>query len=179
MDFLSFIDQLRVAYLKRAGDEQRVRYLRKKGMKIGEKCHISTMSFSTEPYLIEIGDNVAISAGTDLVTHDGAIWCFREEWNHADIFGKIIIGNNVFIGINSIILPNTVIGNNCIIGAGSVVRGKFPDDSVIVGNPAKVIMKMSFQRFLYLQSTGLIRTHNLTDRKKARIVKDHFTKPKK
>lgn len=145
-------------------------------MKIGENCHINTMSFSTEPYLIELGDNVAISGGCDLVTHDGAIWCFRREYNNADIFGKIVIGNNVFIGINCTILPNTFIGDNCIVGAGSVVRGKFPENSVIIGNPAKVVMKMSFQKFLYLQNSGLITTHNLTDRQKAKIVKEHFRK---
>jgi acetyltransferase-like isoleucine patch superfamily enzyme len=126
-------------------------------------------------YLIELGNKVTIAAGCDLVTHDGAIRIFREaDMSNADIFGKIVIGNNVFVGLNSIILPNTIIGNNCIVGAGSVVRGKFPDDSVIIGNPAKVVMKVSFQKFLYMQNQGLIRTHNLTDNQKAKIVKEHF-----
>lgn len=149
-------------------------------MRIGKNCHINTMSFSTEPYLIEIGDHVAISAGTDFVTHDGAIWCFRQEEKSeaADIFGKITVGNNVFIGINSTILPNTSIGNNTIIGAGSVVRGKFPDDVVIIGNPARVVMKMSFQKFLYLQNSGLCNTHKLSDKEKAKIVKELFSKVK-
>ena len=51
-------------------------------------------------------------------------------------FGKIKIGDNVFIGMNSLILPGTTIGNNVIIGAGSVVRGKIPDNSIYSGNPA-------------------------------------------
>ena len=164
-----------MALLKRSSDASKIKYLRKQGMTIGEGCHFNTMSFSTEPYLIEMGNHVAISAGTDLVTHDGAVWCFRENESNEDIFGKIIIGNNVFIGINCTILPNTTIGNTCIVGAGSVLRGKFPDDSVIVGNPAKVVMKMSFQRFLYFQNPGLIRTHNLSDQKKARFVKNLFS----
>ncbi|HEX2967705.1 MAG TPA: acyltransferase [Bacteroidales bacterium] len=145
-------------------------------MKVGEKCHFNSMSFSTEPYLIELGDKVTISAGCDLVTHDGAVKCFRGEISDADIFGKIVIGNNVFIGINCTILPNTFIGDNCIVGAGSVVRGKFAEGSVIVGNPARAVMKMSFQKFLYMQNPGLIMTHNLTDKQKANIVKDHFLK---
>lgn len=176
MDLRDIFQRIHIAILKRSGDEKKVKFLRKQGMKIGNNCHMNTMSFSTEPYLIELGDNVAISAGCDLVTHDGAIRCFRGELNNADIFGKIVIGNNVFIGINCTILPNTYIGDNCIIGAGSVVRGKFPENSVILGNPAKVVMKMSFQRFLYLQNPGLIKTHNMSDRKKARIVKEHFRK---
>lgn len=49
------------------------------------------------------------------------------------------IGDNCFIGMNSIILMGTHIGNNCIVGAGSVVHGTFPDNVVIAGNPAKII----------------------------------------
>ena len=51
----------------------------------------------------------------------------------------IRIGNNVFIGKKSIIMPNCEIGNNCIIGAGAVVRGKIPDGSVVIGNPAQIV----------------------------------------
>jgi acetyltransferase-like isoleucine patch superfamily enzyme len=180
MNFTNLIQGIQIAILRRASDEMRIKYWRKQGMKIGKNCHINTMSFSTEPYLIEIGNHVAISAGTDFVTHDGAIWCFREEQENeaADIFGKITIGNNVFIGINVTILPNTNIGNNTIIGAGSVVRGKFPDDVVILGNPAKVVTKMSFQKFLYFQNPGLVNTHNLSDREKAKIVKELFSNDK-
>lgn len=98
-------------------------------------------------------DHVAIAGGTDFITHDGAIWCFRDEIINADIFGKIKIGNNVFIGNSCTILPNTIIGDNCIVGAGSVARGKFPDNSVIVGNPAKLVVKMNVQKFLYLQNS--------------------------
>jgi acetyltransferase-like isoleucine patch superfamily enzyme len=180
MNFRNLIQRIQIAYLRRASDEKKVKYWRRQGMKIGRDCHINTMSFSTEPYLIEIGDHVAISAGTDFVTHDGAIWCFRQDKENesADIFGKIIVGNNVFIGINCTILPNTIIGNNTIIGAGSIVRGKFPDDVVIIGNPAKVVSKMSIQKFLYFQNPGLCRTHKLSDLEKAKIVKELFAKEK-
>jgi acetyltransferase-like isoleucine patch superfamily enzyme len=176
MDFRNMYQGIQSMLLRQLGDKKKIEYFRRQGMKIGKNCHLNTLSFSTEPYLIELGDDVAISAGTDFVTHDGAIRCFRNELNDADIFGRIIIGNNVFIGINCTILPNTVIGNNCIIGAGSVVRGKFPDGMVILGNPAKPVMKVSYQKFLYQQNPGLIRTHNLSDKEKAKIVKEHFQK---
>lgn len=161
-------------YLAKASSEKKVEYWRKQGMKIGKDCHLETMSFSTEPYLIEIGDHVAIAYGTYLITHDGGIWCFRDELKNGDIFGKIKIGNNVLIGTNCIILPNTTIGNNCIIGAGSVVRGKFPDNSVIFGNPAKVGLSMNIQKLMYKQNPGLMYTSNLPFAEKQKIIKKHF-----
>jgi acetyltransferase-like isoleucine patch superfamily enzyme len=166
--------RFQLLFLRIASNESRIKYLRKQGMKIGDGCRLNTLSFSSEPYLIEIGNHVAIADGSDLITHDGGIWCFREELGNADLFGRIKIGNNVFIGNSCIILPNTIIGENCIIGAGSVVRGKFPDNSVIIGNPAKVILKMNAQKFLYLQNHGLLKTQKLTDSQKKSIVKKHF-----
>jgi acetyltransferase-like isoleucine patch superfamily enzyme len=160
--------------LEKASSERKIEYWRKQGMKIGKNCRLETMSFSTEPYLIEIGDHVAIAMGTDFVTHDGGIWCFRHEIVNGDIFGKIKIGDNVMIGVNCTILPNTVVGNNCIIGAGSVVRGKFPDNSVIFGNPAKVVLSMCAQRLLYCQSQGFLKTNNLTITEKTKAIKKHF-----
>lgn len=174
MNFQNILQRIQLMILRKASSERKIKYLRKQGMMIGENCLFNTMSFSTEPYLIEIGNHVAIAGGTEIVTHDGAIWCFRDEIPNADVFGKIKLGNNVFIGDNCTILPNTIIGDNCIVGAGSVVRGKFPENSVIIGNPAKVVLKMSMQKFLYLQNPGLLKTQNLTDSKKAKILKRHF-----
>ncbi len=176
--FLSKLKKIiRRAYVKlleKSSNRSRIKYLRRKGMKIGENCLLHTMTFSTEPYLIEIGDNVAIARGTLFITHDGGVWCFRKELKNADVFGKIIIGNNVFIGNNCTILPNTTIGDNCIIGAGSVVRGQFAENSVIVGNPAKVAFNMGMQKLFYLQNPNMLRTHNLSEKEKAGIIKAHF-----
>ncbi len=165
---------LQKKFIEKAGSERKIKYWRNQGMVIGKNCHFETMAFSTEPYLIEIGDHVAIAYGTNFITHDGGIWCFRDDLKGGDVFGKIKIGNNVLIGTNCIILPNTTVGDNCIIGAGSVVRGKFPDDSVIVGNPAKSILNMKMQRLLYLQNPGFLRTCNLPPAEKQRIIKEHF-----
>lgn len=158
----------------KVSDESRIRYLRKLGVKIGQRCRIRTMSFSTEPYLIEIGDHVAVAAGTQFITHDGATWCFEDDVEGGGIFGKIVIGNNVFIGINCILLSNTSIGDNCIVGAGSVVRGHFPESSVIAGNPAQVVSKTGVQRMLSRQSPGLLKTRNCTVSQKDELVKKHF-----
>jgi acetyltransferase-like isoleucine patch superfamily enzyme len=174
MNLRDILYRLHIKLLEKSSNETKIRYLRRQGMKIGNDCLIGTMNFSTEPFLIEIGDHVAIADDTEIVTHDGGIWCFRDEISNADLFGKIKIGNNVFIGNNCTILPNTIIGDNCIVGTGSVVRGKFPENSVIIGNPAKVIMNTNVQRFLYLQNPGLLKTKNLPRKKKTRAIKDHF-----
>ncbi|MBE0675618.1 MAG: acyltransferase [Bacteroidales bacterium] len=172
-------DRLILAFIAKAGSKLRIKYWRKKGMKIGGHCLFNNVNFSTEPYLIEIGNHVAIAAGTDFITHDGAIWCFREEMKNADVFGTIRIGNNVFIGNNCTILPNTSVGDNCIIGAGSTIRGQFPDNSVIVGNPAKVVLSMSMQRLIYLQNPNFLEIRNLSPREKQRAIKNHFKTQKK
>ncbi|AEX85601.1 isoleucine patch superfamily enzyme, carbonic anhydrase/acetyltransferase [Marinitoga piezophila KA3] len=91
---------------------------------------------------IKIGNNVLIGANCKIIDHD-----FhplepkaRIEDNREKIRRKsIIIKDNVYIGTNSIILRGSEIGKNCIVGAGSVVSGKFPDNCVIAGNPAKII----------------------------------------
>jgi len=174
---MGFIKNIWVSVYKlimlKASYERRNNYLRKQGVRIGKGCRILTVSFSTEPYLVEIGDGARISNGTLFITHDGSVNCFPGDVD-GGIFGKIKIGNNVFIGNNSIILLNTTIGDNCIIGAGSVVRGQFPDDSVIVGNPAKVLMKTSVQKMLFNMSPGLVKTNNLTTAQKDSLVKKHF-----
>jgi len=174
MNLIYILKQVHLLYLRKASNEKKINYLRKQGVVIGNNCLINTMSFSTEPYLIEIGNNVAIANGTEFITHDGAVWSFREELGPVDIFGKIVIGNNVFFGNNCTILPNTNIGDNCIIGAGSVIRGKFPENSVIIGNPAKVVLKTNVQRFLYLQNPNLLKTQNLSQSEKKKVLKKHF-----
>jgi len=174
MDIRYIFQRISLALLAKTGSKRRVRYWRRRGMKIGNGCYINNVNFSTEPYLIEIGDHVAIAAGTDFITHDGAIWCFREEIRDADVFGTIKIGNNVFIGNNCTILPNTIVGDNCIIGAGSIVRGQFPENSVIVGNPAKVVFSMSMQKMMYLQNPNFLKTRGMSYKEKTKAIKKHF-----
>ena len=92
------------------------------GVTIGRNCRIYSTNFSTEPYLISIGDHVTITDNVQFITHDGAVWVFRQEHPSLDLFGNIKIGDNVFIGLNSIILPGTEIGDNVIVAAGSVLK---------------------------------------------------------
>lgn len=94
--------------------------------------------------LISLGDRVVISMNVHFLTHDYSVTTALialHEIPSADIrtTRRIVIGDNVFVGMNSILLPGTHVGNNVIIGAGSVVRGSIPDFSVVAGNPAQVV----------------------------------------
>lgn len=123
---------------------QRIKYLRDAGAKIGKGCTIYSIAmFGSEPYLVEVGDNTFFSGSTSqLLTHDGGIGRLHQMGitpKPLDIFGKIRIGNNCFIGLRTIIMKNVTIGDNCIIGAGSVVTKSIPAGSVAAGVPARVI----------------------------------------
>ena len=116
-------------------------YAKAIGVNVGENCNISTKSFSSEPFLISIGDNCRIAKEVLLLTH-GGVWSLRKvypELKNFDYFGKINIGNNVYIGQRSIIMPGVTIEDNCIIGAMSIVTKSVPKNSVVAGNPAKYI----------------------------------------
>jgi len=91
---------------------------------------------------ITIGENCVIGANCKIVDNDfhPLIAEQRIDEKPADIKRKpIYIGNDCFIGMNSIILKGTTIGNNCVVGAGSVVSGSFPVNVIIAGNPARII----------------------------------------
>lgn len=138
-------------------------YARKIGVKIGNNCRLIDVSFGSEPYMIEIGNHVSIS-NARLITHDGGVWVFREAEPEIDLFGKIIIGNNVFIGSGAIIMPGVTIGDNVVIGAGSVVTRDVPSDSVVAGVPAKLIKGIKEYQGKCMQNIDY--TKNMTSNQK-------------
>lgn len=105
------------------------------GGKVGENVDIYFSDIDLHnPYMINIGNNVTIT-GVKILTHDASL---KKTIGYSKI-GKIHIGNDVFIGWGTIILPNTKIGNKVVIGAGSVISKDIPDNSVVVGNPQQII----------------------------------------
>lgn len=116
-----------------------IEYLRHIGIKIGENCRIYTRTFGSEPWLVSIGNNVTITAGVTFITHDGSTWLIKDKKGRRYLFRKVNVGNNVFIGINSIILPGINIQDNVIIAAGSVVTKSIPSGKIVGGNPARII----------------------------------------
>lgn len=124
--------------------EEYIKFLRKKGAKIGENCYIfcpkDTNIDTSNAYLLEIGNDVKITGPTTILMHDYST-CVINRLDKK-IYGKqrkVKIGNNIFLGWGCTILCGTEIGDNTIIGAGAVVSGKLEKNSVYAGNPAKKI----------------------------------------
>lgn len=95
---------------------------------------------------IKIGKNATIGANCKIIDND--FHPINHEYRIKGLNKEhtahrpILIGDNCFIGMNSIILKGTTLGNNVVVGAGSVVHGKFPDNCIIAGNPAKIIRQI-------------------------------------
>ncbi|TDT72445.1 transferase family hexapeptide repeat protein [Hypnocyclicus thermotrophus] len=106
---------------------------------IGEGCRINPYAGFTDPKYVKIGNNTCLSACT-IIGHEGAVAVFATATGKVlDKVGKVVIGDNCFVGYGATIMPNVVIGNNSIIASGSVVAKDVPDGVIVGGVPAKVI----------------------------------------
>lgn len=107
---------------------------------------------------IKIGENTLVGGNAKILDND--FHPLEIEARNADVKENIgtrpvVIGKNCFIGCNSIILKGTVLGDGCIVGAGSVVSGKFEDNCIIAGNPARVI-KRNEKKEIYANDMDLV-----------------------
>lgn len=117
-------------------DKNSIEALRSRGVRIGQNCSISTDYIDYgHGFLVSIGDNVTIAVNAMILTHDASTKPFL---GYSKV-GSVSIGNDVFIGGGCIVLPGVTIGNNVIVGAGCVVNRSIPDNSVVVGNPCRII----------------------------------------
>ncbi len=112
-------------------------YLRRFGATIGEGCFIVPTNLGTEPYLVKIGNHVAIADGVLFMTHDSGAWVLRDLVPDLQVFGPIVIEDNCLIGQRAILGPNIRIGPNSIVAAGSVVLSDVPPNTLVMGVPAR------------------------------------------
>lgn len=134
----------RCVYGVAENSESFVTYLRRMGVSIGDGTVFydpTTTTVDTQnPQMLKIGNNVRITKGVTILTHDYS-WSVL-----SGVYGEclggvagVTIGNNVFVGVNAVILKGSKIGNNVIIGAGSVVSHYCEDNAVYAGVPARKI----------------------------------------
>lgn len=151
----------------------------KSGLKIGENFHRQekTIIDSSHCWLITIGNNVTLAPRVHVLAHDAST---KNALGYTRI-GLVNIGNNVFVGAGTIILPGVSVGDNVVIGSGSVVTKDIPSNSVAVGNPAKVIS--SYESYIskkhselsecpLFDDTYTLRNPNLTDEIKNKMISD-------
>lgn len=117
--------------------EQNLEKLLKRGLVVGKdfKRMGGVCIDPSHCWHIKIGNNVVLAPRVHILAHDASTGVFLGYTK----VSNVTIGDNVFIGAGTVVLPGVSIGNNVVIGAGSVVSRDIPDGSVAVGNPAKVI----------------------------------------
>lgn len=151
------------------------KYVSSIGVSLGENvCFygLKPGQFGSEPWLVEIGDNVYITAGVQFITHDGGTLILRKEVPDLELCDRIVVGDNVYIGMNTMICPGVTIGNRVIIGAGSVITKSIPDNSVVVGVPGRVIKTVD--EYLEKAKINSIKLGHLYGREKELALKNYF-----
>jgi maltose O-acetyltransferase len=110
------------------------------GLKVGSNCSFQDGVKIDESHCwnIEIGNDVTLAPRVMILAHDASM---KRHLGYTKI-GNVKIGNKVFIGGGTIILPNVSIGDNSIIGAGSIVTKKIPANVVAAGNPARILCSL-------------------------------------
>ena len=107
-------------------------------LEVGSNTYFTSDSHIESIKEIKIGSNCAISWGVTIIDHNHHE--IRYEGKGEERM-KVSIGDHVWIGCNTVILPGTQIGSHTVVAAGSVVKGEFPDRCLIGGNPAQIIKR--------------------------------------
>ena len=109
-------------------------------VEIGDNCYINHNCKFLDYGGVKLGNNVAISVGVTVIAIDHPVNPLTsEEWE--DIPIPVVVEDDVWIGANATLLGPLRIGKGAIIGAGAVVTGDVEAGAVVVGNPAKVLLK--------------------------------------
>lgn len=151
------------------GGERLINYLRSSGMKIGDNCRIFSDISTSESYLVEIGDNTTISGDVTFITHDASIEKVLPDVT--DVFGRINIGRNCFIGNGATIMYGVTLADSTIVAAGSVVTKSVKESGKIIGgNPAKIIS--DFDTFAEKAEKYAVNIRGLTEEQKKKLLEN-------
>lgn len=122
-----------------------VKWQRKRGVRIGQNCHISpyVLLDLIYPDLIQIEDNVTIGSNSMIFAHiNPTANEFLKKHGYPRTVKPVVIKKGAVISVGCIIIAGVTIGENAMVGAGSVVSNDIPDNCVAVGNPARVVKKI-------------------------------------
>lgn len=144
-----------------------LKYARHIGVNIGKNNLIRKNHWSSEPYLITVGENCQITHGVLIHTHGGG-QVVRDRIPDFDVFGKVNIGNWVYIGANSQIMPGITIGDNVLIAAGSIVTCSIPAGEVWGGIPARRIC--SVEEYIERNNPYNIGSKNMSFEEKKKLL---------
>ena len=143
------------------------KYARHIGVKIGKNCLIDTRNWSSEPYLVTIGNNCQITHCVSIYTHGGG-QAIRAIDSNFDVFGKVVIEDWAYIGAYSQIMPGVTIGEGALVAAGSVVTKSVAPHTVVGGNPARHIC--TTEEFYERNKKYNVGTKGLSKQEKKRLL---------
>lgn len=136
------------------------------GVNIGEDNLIGKSHWSSEPYLITIGSHCQLTT-CKIFTHGGG-QVVRHIDPTFDAFGKVVIGDYVYIGAEALIMPGVTIGDHALIAAGSVVTKSVPSGIVVAGNPARPIC--SIEEYYNRNKRYNVKTKGLSSSEKKKVL---------
>lgn len=145
-------------------------YARMLGVKIGRNTMINTKNWSTEPYLVTIGNNCQITSDVWFHTHGGG-HVVRHDIPDFDCFGEIIVEDDAYIGTGAQIMPGCRIGRGSLVAAGAIVTKSVPAYCVVAGAPAKVLC--SVEDYMKRMESYNMHTNGMSwSQKKSTILKN-------
>lgn len=163
-----YFDRKRKRFLRNTRISSNAKILHSQNLDISDNCWIGHHCLIDASGGLTIGEGVQISSLNAVLTHSSHISIrllgnnFLEKEPHERlgyILSPVIIGDYTFIGSGAIILPGTIIGKGCVIGAGSIVKGKIPDYSLVIGNPGKIVGTVEKFDSSYLHIEGIDDTY--------------------
>ena len=137
------------------------------GVILGEGNFIDSSFWSSEPYLIKVGNHCQITEGVKIYTHGGA-GAARKWYPEFDTFGKVVLGDYVYLGSGTKIMPGVTIGDNVLVAAGSIVTKSVPSNVVVAGNPARFIC--SIDEYIKNNMKYNVNTKGLTSKEKKEVL---------
>lgn len=153
-------------YYRHYGSKER--YARYIGVNLGNNNDIQDNGlWSSEPYLITVGNNNQFVLGARILTHGGGRILRTKEPDY-DSFGKVVIGNWCYLGTNSLIMPGVTIGDFVLVAAGSVVTKSVPSNVVVAGNPARIIC--TIDEFYEKNKKYNVHTKQMSNDKKREVL---------